>query len=211
MRPSPLPLFEWKSQEELVGYEEALAWMEARVKAVQNKEASECVWFLEHPPVYTMGTSGKAEDILKGAKIPVFKTGRGGQVTYHGPGQRVVYVILDLKTRLPDVRQYVDDLEDWILQTLRIFGVNGERRQGRVGIWVRKNGQDHKIAAIGVRIQKGVTSHGLALNVHPDLRAYQDIVPCGLRQYGITSLSDLGLAVTLPEVDRALRATFPFG
>ncbi len=212
MRTSPktINLFEWKTQKDPVGYLEALKWMEMRVKSLQNNEASECVWLLEHPPLYTLGTSGLEKDIFSSSKFPVFKTGRGGQVTYHGPGQRVAYVILDLKPRYQDIRRYVFELEEWMIQTLATFGVRGERRAGRVGIWVQKKGQDYKIGALGVRLQKWVTSHGLSLNVHPDLSAYQDITPCGLSQYGITSLADLGQNVTLQDVDEALRKTCPF-
>lgn len=206
-----LQFCEWKSQEGFVDYGEALQWMDHRVKALQEGEATECVWLLEHPPLYTMGTSGQEKDILYSKKYPVFKTGRGGQVTYHGPGQRVVYLMLDLKTRYHDIRRYVRELEEWIIQTLAYVGVMGERREGRVGIWVQKDGQDQKIAALGVRVQKWVTSHGIAINVDPDLVAYQDIIPCGLKDYGVTSLADLGIRVTLQEVDEVLRKTFPFG
>ncbi|MBA3813385.1 MAG: lipoyl(octanoyl) transferase LipB [Alphaproteobacteria bacterium] len=202
-------MIEWKSPEELIKYPDALQWMDNRVKDLQLKQGSECVWLLEHPPLYTMGTSGKEKDVLQ-SKHPVFKSGRGGQVTYHGPGQRVVYLMLDLNTRYHDIRRYVFELEEWIIQTLSAFSIEGERRPGRVGIWVQHKGQDHKIAALGVRVQKWVTSHGIAINVYPDLGAYQDIIPCGLKDYGVTSLADLGLAVTLPEVDEVLLKTFPF-
>lgn len=205
-----LQLCEWKSQEGLVDYAEALQWMAARVKALQAGQEPECVWFLEHPPLYTMGTSGHERDVLNSKKYPVFKTGRGGQVTYHGPGQRVAYLMLDLNTRYQDIRRYVRELEEWLIQTLAVLGVKGERREGRVGIWVQKEGHDHKIAALGVRVQKWVTSHGIALNVHPDLTAYRGIVPCGLKDYGVTSLADFGLSTTLEEVDEVLRKTFPF-
>ena len=212
MRTSPklLPPFEWKTQNKLIDYSDALTWMESRVRAIQSHENPECVWLLEHPPLYTLGTSGHERDVLDPQGLPLFKAGRGGQVTYHGPGQRIAYVLLDLKKRTQDTRWYVFELEAWIIQTLSHFGIKGERRKGRVGIWVQKEGQDHKIAAIGVRIQKWVTSHGLALNVCPDLKAYRGIVPCGLSQYGVTSLADLGLSVTLKEVDQILRQTFPF-
>jgi lipoyl(octanoyl) transferase len=206
-----LQFCEWRPQEGLVDYGTALQWMDHRVKALQEREATECVWLLEHPPLYTMGTSGQEKDILYSKKYPVFKTGRGGQVTYHGPGQRVVYLMLDLKTRYHDIRRYVRELEEWIIQTLAYVGVKGERREGRVGIWVQKDGQDQKIAALGVRVQKWVTSHGIAINVDPDLAAYQDIIPCGLKNYGVTSLADLGIRVTLQEVDEILCKTFPFG
>jgi lipoyl(octanoyl) transferase len=184
--------------------------MEKQVKGLQKNEVPECAWLLEHPPLYTLGTSGHAKDILGTAKLPVFRSGRGGQVTYHGPGQRVIYLMLDLKKRKQDIRWYVFELEEWMIQILSSFGIKGERRPGRVGIWVQKNGQDHKIASLGVRLQKWITSHGIALNVNPDLRAYQDIIPCGLSQYGITSLADLGHSVTLQEIDIVSRETFPF-
>ena len=203
-------IFEWKSQKELVDYEDALQWMDTRVKALQRGEGSECAWFLEHPSLYTIGSSGQENDILNLQKYPFYKTGRGGQVTYHGPGQRVVYLMLDLNTRYHDIRRYVRELEEWIIRTLVTFGVKGERREGRVGIWVQKEGHDHKIAALGIRVQKWVTSHGIALNVNPDLQAYGDIIPCGLKDYGVTSLTDLGINVTLEEVDEVLQKTFPF-
>lgn len=203
-------VFEWRIQEGLVDYEEAIKWMEARVKTIQNGESLECVWLLEHPSLYTLGTSGHEKDFLQPIRIPVFKAARGGQVTYHGPGQRIAYVMLDLKTRTQDVHRYVFDLEEWMIQTLAVFRIKGERRKGRVGIWVERKGHDHKIAALGVRIQKWVTSHGVALNVNPDLSSYHNIIPCGLSHYGITSLADLGLVVTLEEVDNVLRETFPF-
>lgn len=202
--------FEWKSQEDPVDYPYALQWMDKRVRGLQSGQEPECVWLLEHPPLYTMGSSGQEKDVLQSKKYPVFKTCRGGQVTYHGPGQRVVYIMIDLNLRYHDIRRYVSELEEWIIQTLYDIGIKGERRQGRVGIWVQKEGQDHKIAALGVRVQKWVTSHGIALNVNPDLTAYQDIIPCGLKDYGVTSLADLGFKFTLQEVDEVLRKTFPF-
>jgi len=199
-----------KTQKTPVDYEDALRWMDQRVQDIQKGHAPECLWFLEHPPLYTLGTSGKSADILASATLPTFETGRGGQVTYHGPGQRIVYLMLDLKTRKQDVRWYVHTLEDWLIQTLAAFGLQGERREGRVGIWVQKEGRDHKIAALGVRLQKWVTSHGIALNVSPDLSAYQHIVPCGLNHYGVTSLADIGVKVSLEEVDTVLLKTCPF-
>ncbi|MBS0271516.1 MAG: lipoyl(octanoyl) transferase LipB [Proteobacteria bacterium] len=201
---------DWKSQRNLVPYEEAHQWMEDRVKALQNKEATECVWLLEHPPLYTLGTSGHNKDVLASSKLPVFKTGRGGQVTYHGPGQRVVYLMLDLKTRYEDIRRYVFELEEWLINTLHHLGIKGGRRPGRVGIWVEKDKQEYKIAALGVRVQKWITSHGIALNVNPDLSHYTDIIPCGLSQYGTTSLADLGLSIDMQEVDNILQKTYPF-
>ncbi len=202
---------EWKTQDALVEYVEAQYWMKNRVDALQKGEAPECVWFLEHPPLYTLGTSGKETDVLVSATLPTFRTGRGGQVTYHGPGQRVVYLMLDLKTRRKDLHWYMTTLEEWLIETLKHFDIKGERRSGRVGIWVNKKGHDYKIAALGVRVQKWVTSHGIALNVNPSLEAYKDIIPCGLSQYGVTSFADLGFPVTLSEVDKVLKETFPLG
>jgi lipoyl(octanoyl) transferase len=203
-------MIEWKSQEELIDYPDALYWMDNCVKDVQRHRGPECAWLLEHPPLYTLGTSGQEKDVLPSKKYPVFQTGRGGKVTYHGPGQRVVYLMLDLNTRYQDIRRYVHELEEWIIQTLAHFDIKGERREGRVGIWVQKEGRDHKIAALGVRVQKWVTSHGIAINVHPDLMAYQDIIPCGIKEYGVTSLAALDFIVTLQEVDKVLQKTFPF-
>lgn len=205
-----MPFCEWKTQDNLIAYKDAQKWMENRVLAIQSKRAPECVWLLEHPPLYTLGTSGKDKDILPSALLPTFQTGRGGQVTYHGPGQRIAYVMIDLKNHTQDIKWYVATLEAWIIQTLDHFGIQGERRPGRVGIWVQKEGQDHKIAALGVRLQKWVTSHGIAININSDLSAYKDIIPCGLSQYGVTSFADLGLSVSLQEVDAVLKSTFPF-
>jgi lipoyl(octanoyl) transferase len=202
--------WEWKAQSTLVRYEEAQKWMEQRVLDIQQNKAPECVWFLEHPPLYTLGTSGRESDIFASAQLPMFRTGRGGQVTYHGPGQRVIYLMTDLKKRDQDIRRYMYDLEEWIIQILTHFGIMGERRPGRIGIWVEKEGKDCKIAALGVRVQKWVTSHGIALNVNPDLSPYQDIIPCGLSEYGVTSFADLGLNAPLKEVDHILHETFPF-
>lgn len=202
--------YEWKTQDTLIAYNEAIDWMENRVVALQKGEAPECVWLLEHPPLYTMGTRGVRQDVLSPTALPVVETKRGGQVTYHGPGQRIVYLMLDLKTRKPDIKWYVSTLELWIIQVLKHFGIQGERRPERVGVWVQKKGVDHKIAALGVRVQKWVTSHGIALNIAPDLKPYEEIIPCGLKGTGVTSLKDLGLSVTLSEVDEILKKTFPF-
>jgi lipoyl(octanoyl) transferase len=187
--------------------------MDARVAAIATGEAPELVWLLEHPPLYTSGTSGKADDLLD-ARFPTFQSGRGGQVTYHGPGQRVAYVMLDLKGRRPDVRAYVASLEEWIIRTLAAFNVRGERREDRVGVWVKRPdkgpGHEDKIAAIGVRLRRWVSFHGIAINVEPDLSHFQAIVPCGVvdPRYGVTSLVDLGLPVTMADVDIALRQAF---
>lgn len=202
-------MVEFKISGNLVDYDEAVAFMEARVAAIRAGEADECVWFLEHPPLYTAGTSAKDGDLLD-ARFPVFKTGRGGEHTYHGPGQRVAYVMLSLKKRqqAPDIKQYVWQLEEWIIRTLAHFGVTGERRKGRVGIWVETSGTEKKIAAIGVRVRHWVSYHGIAINVEPDLSHFDGIVPCGISEYGVTSLADLGLQITKNELDQALEAGF---
>lgn len=203
---------EWRVSDAPVPYDAAVAEMEARAAAIAAGEAGELVWLLEHPALYTAGTSADAKDLLAPDRFPVFKTGRGGQYTYHGPGQRVAYVMLDLKRRTPDVRAYVHDLERWLIATLARFNVTGELRDGRVGVWVRRPdlgpGHEDKIAAIGVRIRRWVTFHGVSLNVDPALDHFSGIVPCGISQHGVTSLADLGHVVGMEEVDTALRATF---
>jgi len=192
-----------------VDYREAEAAMEARVAAIRAGEAPELVWFLEHPPLYTAGTSAKDTDLLTPDRFPVFKTGRGGQYTYHGPGQRVIYALLDLKTRGEDVRCYVRDLEKWAIQALAAVGVTGEIRQGRIGIWVERGpGREDKIGAIGVRVRQWVSYHGIALNVNPDLSHFTGIVPCGITTHGVTSLKDLGKTADMAALDRALIAAF---
>ena len=204
---------EWRISPSPVPYLEAVAAMEARAAAIAAHDASELVWLLEHPPLYTSGTSGRTSDLLD-ARFPLITTGRGGQLTYHGPGQRVAYVMLDLKRRRPDVRAYVAALEDWIIRTLAAFNVRGERREDRVGVWVRRpdKGADFedKIAAIGVRLRRWVSFHGIAINVEPDLSHFTAIVPCGVvdPRYGVTSLVDLGHPLTMEDVDIALRQTF---
>jgi lipoyl(octanoyl) transferase len=204
---------EWRISDRPVDYCEAVAAMEARAAAIAAGEASELVWLLEHPPLYTSGTSGKQSDLLD-ARFPLFTTGRGGQLTYHGPGQRVAYVMLDLKRRQPDVRVYVAALEEWIIRTLAAFNVQGERREGRVGVWVGRPdkgaGYEDKIAAIGVRLKRWVSFHGISINVEPDLSHFSAIVPCGVadRRYGVTSLVDLGHTIGLTDVDIALRGAF---
>ncbi len=200
---------EWRVSDDPVPYHAAVADMEARVAAIKAREAPELVWLLEHPPLYTGGTSAKPADLLNPQKLPVHSTGRGGQYTYHGPGQRVGYVLIDLARRDADVHRYVHDLEEWLIQTLARFNVRGERRQGRVGIWVTENdGRENKIAAIGVRIRHGITFHGVALNVDPDLSHFAGIIPCGIKEHGVTSLAKQGILVSMPEVDSALRAAF---
>jgi lipoyl(octanoyl) transferase len=204
---------EWRISDSPVDYLDAVAAMEARAAAIAAREAPELVWLLEHPPLYTSGTSGKAGDLLD-PRFPLFATGRGGQLTYHGPGQRVAYVMLDLKRRRPDVRAFVAALEDWIIRTLAAFNVRGERREDRVGVWVKRPdrgpGFEDKIAAIGVRLRRWVSFHGIAINVEPDLSHFSAIVPCGVAdlRYGVTSLVDLGHPVILADVDVALRRAF---
>ncbi|MEA2880867.1 MAG: lipoyl(octanoyl) transferase [Bradyrhizobium sp.] len=204
---------EWRVSDAPVPYPEAVAAMEARVAAIAEGKATELVWLLEHPPLYTSGTSGKDADLLE-PRFPLFATGRGGQLTYHGPGQRVAYVMLDLRRRRPDVRAYVASLEEWIIQTLAAFNVRGERREGRVGVWVPRPdkgpGHEDKIAAIGVRLRRWISFHGIAINVEPELEHFSAIVPCGVTdaRYGVTSLVDLGLPVTMEDVDVALRRAF---
>ena len=198
---------EWKISDQPVPYPDALAEMEARAAAIAAGDAGEQVWLLEHPPIYTAGTSANEADLID-ARFPVYHTGRGGQFTYHGPGQRVGYAMLDLKSRTPDVRAYVRDLEQWLIETLALFNVKGERREGRVGIWVQRGLKEDKIAALGVRIKRWVTFHGVALNVDPDLSHFDGIVPCGVRAHGVTSLADLGIIVSMADVDVALKESF---
>lgn len=207
----------WSVSERLVPYGEAVAAMEAKAAAIAAGEAAEQVWLLEHPPLYTAGTSARAADLLAPDRFPVHQSGRGGEYTYHGPGQRIAYVMLDLSRRGPDLRRYVETLEDWIIATLAAFNVKAERRAGRIGVWVPRPDKppladgrpaEDKIAAIGIRVRRWVTFHGISLNVDPDLGHYSGIVPCGIGGYGVTSLADLGIPVSMPEVDVALRAAF---
>lgn len=206
---------EWRIDDTPVAYPDALARMEARVAAIRAGTAREMVWLLEHPSLYTAGTSARAEGLLAPARFPVYETGRGGQFTYHGPGQRVAYVMLDLQKRGPDLRRFVHGLEDWITAALASFNVTGARREGRVGIWVDRRrdkgpGHEDKIAAIGVRVRRWVTFHGISLNVDPDLSHFGGIVPCGIEApgLGVTSLADLGYMMSMAEVDAALKAAF---
>jgi len=205
---------EWAIAPGLTPYTQAVAAMEARVAAIHAGEAAEQVWLVEHPPLYTAGTSAKPADLLE-ARFPVHETGRGGQLTYHGPGQRVAYVMLDLKRRNPDVRAYVAGLEDWIMRALATFGVTAERREGRVGLWVAMErhgglpGTEAKIAAIGVRVRRWITFHGAAINLAPDLSHYGGIVPCGISEHGVTSLQALGVDVTMDDLDAALKEAWP--
>ena len=208
-----MPPVEWLVDDRPVGYLDALARMDARVAAIADNHASELAWLLEHPPLYTSGTSGKSEQLLS-PRFPVHEAGRGGQLTYHGPGQRVAYLMLDLRRRGPDLRRYVASLEEWMIRTLAHFNIRGERRDDRIGVWVRRpdkgEGREDKIAAIGIRVRRWVSLHGVSLNVEPDLSHFSGIVPCGVAdpRYGVTSLVDLGIPVTMAEVDAVMRREF---
>jgi lipoyl(octanoyl) transferase len=211
--PSPRPI-EWRVSDDPVPYPESLAFMEARVAAVRQGSAPECAWLLEHPPLYTAGASALPEELLDPGRFPVFRAGRGGRYTYHGPGQRIAYLMLDLDRRGRDIRAYVCRLEDWTIAALARLGVRGVRRPGHIGIWVDlgahggRPGEDAKIAAIGVRVRRWVSYHGLAINVDPDLGHFAGIVPCGISDRRVTSLLDLGITATTTDVDSALMATF---
>lgn len=221
--PAPAPgggemrVVEWRTSEGLVPYDEALATMEARVAAISAGRADELIWFLEHPPIYTAGTSARPGDLTDPGRFPVHVAGRGGQYTYHGPGQRVAYVMLDLNRRGRDVRRFVADLEAWIIAALAEFNVRGEMREGRVGVWVARPDRpalpdgtpaEDKIAAIGVKLRRWISFHGISINVEPDLTHFGGIVPCGIREHGVTSLVDLGLPVTMADLDAALLKHF---
>ena len=213
IRPSESSI-EWQLSQARAGYRDAIAGMEARVEAIARGEAPELVWLLEHPALITAGTSAGEGELLVSDRFPVFETGRGGRYTYHGPGQRVGYVMLDLKARGGDVRKFVHDLEEWLIRTLAVFGVTAGRRDGRIGVWVERpdkgEGFEDKIAALGIRVRKGVTFHGVSLNVSPDLSHFSAIMPCGIseQRYGITSLADLGVKASMAEVDKVLREKF---
>ena len=202
----------WEIASGLVPYADAVTRMERETLAIAKGEAPERVWLLEHPPLYTAGTSAKDGDLVAPDRFPVHKTGRGGQYTYHGPGQRVAYVMLDLRQRGHDVRAFVAGLENWIIATLGACNITGERREDRVGVWVRRPekapGIEDKIAAIGIRVRQGVSFHGISLNVDPDLSHFSGIIPCGVRDHGVTSLVDLGLPVTMEDADMALHAAY---
>ncbi len=203
---------EWAISDSLIAYPYALEAMTHRAREIRAGRAPEIVWLLEHPPLYTAGTSAKIADLIEPDRLPVHKSGRGGQYTYHGPGQRIAYLMLDLKTRGGDVRALIENLERWIAATLATFSVKGEVKPGRIGIWVARPtiaiGREDKIAAIGLRVSNGVTTHGISLNVEPDLDQYLGIVPCGISDHGVTSLADLGLPITMVDVDVALRTSF---
>ncbi|KAJ01851.1 lipoyl(octanoyl) transferase LipB [Sulfitobacter mediterraneus] len=210
-------MVEWITTDGLTDYREAEAWMEARANAIAAGEAEECIWLVEHPPLYTAGTSAKIEDLTDPDRFAVYETKRGGQYTYHGPGQRVAYVMLNVAARGRDVRCFVRQLESWVIATLDQFNLRGEIRDGRVGVWVERPEKppqpdgtpaEDKIAAIGIRLRKWVSFHGISINVEPDLEHFTGIVPCGITQHGVTSLVDMGLPVTMDDVDVALRGTF---
>lgn len=210
-------MVEWITSSGLTGYDDAVAWMEDRAAAIRAGTESEAIWLVEHPSLYTAGTSAKPDDLTDPDRFPVHVAKRGGQYTYHGPGQRVAYVLLDVAARGHDVRKFVSELEHWIIATLAEFSVTGERRVGRVGVWVRRPEKpplsdgglrEDKIAALGIRLRKWVSFHGISINVEPDLSHYDGIVPCGVRGHGVTSLVDLGLPVTMSDVDVALKKTF---
>lgn len=201
---------EWKVSNYPVAYRDAMQEMERRVERVKQGDLDELVWLLEHPPLYTAGTSAKPQDLLQGARgtFPVYETGRGGQYTYHGPGQRIAYMVLNLQKRNPDLRAYVKLLEQTIMDALSSFGIESFTREGRIGVWVETPKGEAKIAALGVRVQQWVTSHGIAINVAPDLSHYSGIVPCGISQFGVTSLKELGIDVSMDEVDAAIKDAF---
>jgi lipoyl(octanoyl) transferase len=198
----------WMKSPSPVEYPAAVKAMEARVAAIAAGQAAECIWLLEHPPLYTAGTSARDQDLIDAGGLPVFTTGRGGQYTYHGPGQRIAYVMLDIGRRGHDVRLFVQGLENWLITTLAGFDVRGRMREGRVGVWVDRGDHDDKIAAIGIRLRKWISFHGISLNVNPELEHYRGIVPCGITGHGVTSLADLGIAATMEEVDVKLLAAF---
>lgn len=209
---------EWLISHGLTAHPDAVAWMEARVAAIHDGRAPEAIWLVEHPPLYTAGTSARVADLTDPDRFPVFATGRGGQYTYHGPGQRVVYVMLDLNRRGRDVRRFVAALESWVIAALAEFGLKGEIREGRVGVWIARpdkaplpdgTTREDKIAALGVKLRRWVSFHGISINVEPDLSHYAGIVPCGIQGHGVTSLVDLGLPVTMADLDMALREAFP--
>ena len=200
----------WQTFDAPVSYPAAEAAMKARAAAIASGSAAESVWLMEHPPLYTAGTSARGQDLLQPDRFPVYPTGRGGQFTYHGPGQRVVYIMLDLRQRGRDIRCFVNALEGWVIDTLAAFNIKGERRPGRIGVWVARPdlGREDKIAAIGVRVSRWVSFHGLSLNVSADLSHYDGIVPCGISDHGVTSFEDLGHLISLPEVDIVLKRGF---
>ena len=204
-----MPPVVWRVAGQPVDYLDAVSFMEAQVAAIRSGGGAEMVWLLQHPPIYTAGTSARPQDLLQPDRFPVYESGRGGQYTYHGPGQRVAYVMLNLNKRGPDIRKFVCNLEKWLIATLATFNVIGEHRDGRVGIWVKRpDGGEDKIAAAGVRVRRWVSYHGVSINLNPDLSHYDGIVPCGVSEFGVTSLARLGVNITMDELDAALRDCF---
>jgi lipoyl(octanoyl) transferase len=200
---------EWEKGHDMIPYEDAVAYMENRARLIATHTAKEKVWLLEHPSLYSAGTSANETDLIDPDKFPVFHSGRGGQYTYHGPGQRVAYVMLDLRKRGRDVSAFVRNLEQWIINTLLVFDITAERRSGRVGVWViQENGTEEKIAAIGVRLKKWISFHGISINLNPDLSHFEGIVPCGIQDFGVTSLHKLGKKISMVELDEALKSNF---
>jgi lipoyl(octanoyl) transferase len=198
----------WEVATGLVDYPQAVTRMESEVQQINQNAASELVWLVEHQPLYTAGTSAREIDLVAPDKFPVFTASRGGQYTYHGPGQRIAYVMLDLRKRGSDVRAFVSGLEQWLINTIKFFGIEGERRENRVGVWVKRGTREDKLAALGIRVRAGISFHGVSLNVNPDLSHFSGIVPCGVAEHGVTSLTDLGVKVTMAEVDTILQREF---
>lgn len=199
---------EFISSDTLIDYSDAISFMENRVSSIRNNHLNETVWFLQHPSLYTAGTSAKDSDLIDKNRFPIYHTGRGGQYTYHGPGQLIAYVMLDIQTRKIGIREYIKFLEETIIDTLLAFGIKGMIREGRVGVWIEHNGQESKIAAIGVRVRRGITYHGLAININPDLMAFNGIIPCGINEYGVTSLHRLGINADIAQVQKIFEAVF---
>lgn len=200
---------EFKTSKYPVNYPKAIKYMENRISGIYDGNAEEMLWFLEHPSIYTAGTSASSQDLLSSKGFPVYETGRGGQYTYHGPGQRVVYLMLDLRKREADIRNYVETLENWVIASLKEFEINSERKPGRIGIWtIDKAGRESKIAAIGIRVRKWITYHGISINVNPNLEHYNGIIPCGIREFGVTSLKELGCDISLTKLDEVLKRQF---
>lgn len=201
-------MIEWKISKSLIDYNQALSLMEDRIEKIHKAEADEMIWLLEHPSIYTAGTGAKDTELLHMNQIPVYQTGRGGKYTYHGPGQRIGYLMLDLKKRGEDIRKYITNLEEWIIASLKEIGIKGERKEGRIGIWVTSNKSEAKIAAVGVRVRKWITYHGIAININPDLSYFKGIIPCGISEYGVTSLQELGFKISQEDLDKILREKF---
>lgn len=200
---------EWKTSNHPVNYIDALKLMEQRIEQINKKESSEMIWFLEHPSIYTAGTSSDKKELINSSLIPVYSTGRGGKYTYHGPGQRIIYLMLDLKRYGSDIRQYVANIENWIIAVLKEIGIDAEQKEGKIGVWTKsKIGEELKIAAIGIRVRKWITYHGVAINVFPNLDYYKGIIPCGIKEFGVTSIKELGYNISYEELDYLLKSKF---